>query len=225
MGDALAIASTGFEIAGQTRDYNAQVRAFNQAQKNIVIETNYALQNYEFERMQAMTETVNDLLQTHKQTSQQVASVDTAVLQEVGSGRTADALMRATRNMQAETLGSIKEKYRNVSGQIDLNKEQTVLSANNQLRSMATPTKPNYMATFIKGATSYMGAKEQQAVLRDRQNINKGNIFTGSPTTPFTPLLNNEFSGNYVFSNQLAGINKVTNVKQPMFNFTSNLLI
>lgn len=49
MGDVaagLSILGTGMGMYGANKDYEAQVEAYKQAQKGIVIETNYALQNY-----------------------------------------------------------------------------------------------------------------------------------------------------------------------------------
>ena len=177
MGDittGLSILGTGMEMYGANKDYEAQVEAYKQAQKGIVIETNYALQNYEFDRQQNLIQAINDIQEIRKTSTQQIGAVDTAVLQEIGGGRTAEALMRTTRQQQADAIGSVEGRLSNIYNQIDLNKEQAVLSANLQLRNMARPQRPNMMTTLIKGYSDYLQVNEQQQILKDRREINKG---------------------------------------------------
>ena len=105
---------------------------------------------------------------------QKEGAVDTSDLQKISGGRTAEALMRTTRQQQADTIGSVEGRLSNIYNQIDLNKEQAVLSANLQLRNMARPQKPNMMATLIKGYSNYLQVNEQQQILKDRREMNKG---------------------------------------------------
>ena len=177
MGDVttgLSILGTGMEMYGANKDYNAQVEAYKQAQKGIVIETNYALQNYEYDRQQNLIQAINDIQEIRKTSAQQIGAVDTAVLQEIGEGRTAEALMRTTRQQQADAIGSVEGRLSNIYNQVDLNKEQAVLSANLQLRNMAKPQRPNMMATLIKGYANYLQLNEQQQILKDRRDTNHG---------------------------------------------------
>ena len=171
---SMAILGTGMEMYGANKDYEAQIEAYKQAQKGIVVETNYALQNYEYDRQQNLIQAVNDIQEIRKTSAQQIGAVDTAVLQEIGGGRTAEALMRTTRQQQADAIGSVEGRLSNIYNQIDLNKEQAVLSANLQLRNMARPQKPNMIATLIKGYSNYLQLNEQQQILKDRREINHG---------------------------------------------------
>ena len=129
-------------LLGQKADkeaYKKQLEAYQQQQKNITMQANYAVMNYNIEKERALAQVANDLFETRQQTSSQIANVDNAVLQEVGYGRTAQSLMNASRTQQALTLDSQKERLENTLTTLDLNKEQAVISANNQLQSLSVP--------------------------------------------------------------------------------------
>lgn len=153
-------------LLGQKADkeaYNKQLEAYQQQQKNITMQANYAVMNYNIEKERALAQVANDLFETRQQTSSQIANVDNAVLQEVGYGRTAQSLMNATRTQQALTLDSQKERLENTLTTLDLNKEQAVRSANNQLQSLSVPQYTKYgLNSFIDTYTNYLKLEDSR---------------------------------------------------------------
>lgn len=158
--------------------YNKQLEAYQQQQKNITMQANYAVMNYNMEKERALAQVANDLFETRQQASSQIASVDNAVIQEVGYGRTAQALMNAPRTQQALTLDSQKERLENTLTTLDLNKEQTVISANNQLQSLSVPQYNKLGLSDLIGAYTNFMKLEDSRKNRDfiKKQGERGNV-------------------------------------------------
>lgn len=120
---------------------------------------NYALMNYEIERQDAYDAAVNEITKVRINQQQLNSQVNSAVMEGQGAGgRTAQRLMRAAEADTARTVSSIQDNYLRKSNEIDLNKEQTVLSTHDYLVNLKDSTKPNKLGDILSLAATGISA-------------------------------------------------------------------
>lgn len=155
----LPIASALMQTYSANRQLEQQAQANVQTAKNIILSMNYAFQNAEQERQDAFEATIAELENIKLQGNRQTASVEAAVSEDLGSGRTADLINRSARADVNRALGSTKANYQKRSNEIDLNKETTLLNAKQQINSIQDVKKPSLLSTLVNIGAAYYQAK------------------------------------------------------------------
>jgi hypothetical protein len=135
-----AIASSGLGIAGQIMDYNSQVDTANAQSKQAVTQMNLSFQNYEIERQDSFDSAVDEIAKTRMSANANQGTVNTAIGEQMGQGRTATLLMRNAKSKEAIAVSDIKDSYQRKSNEIDLNKESTFRSTQSYLSQIKRPS-------------------------------------------------------------------------------------
>ncbi len=186
--------TAGFAVAsalmGAYDQNNALIRqgeANRQTAINQITSMNYSFQNLEQERLDAFESAVSELetarLQGKRMESQVAAAVNEGL---EGGGRTADLLKRAAEADTNRATGSIKDKYRKKSNEIDLNKEAALLNAKQNISSIQDVEKPNLFGTLLNiGAAYYQGriADEKIQTMRNHAGVSGGTSGGGAKTS------------------------------------------
>lgn len=120
---------------------------------------NYAFQNYEIERQDAYDAAVNEITKTRINQMRLNSSVNAAIMEGYsGGGRTAARLMRAADADTSRAVSSIQDNYLRKSSEIDMNKEQTLLSTKDYIAGLKAQYKPNKWGDLISLAGTALGA-------------------------------------------------------------------
>lgn len=161
----LPIATAVMQTYATNRNLENQARANVQTAKNIVLSMNYAFQNAEQERQDAFEATIAELENIKLQGNRQVSSVEAAVNEGLGNGRTADMIVRSARADVNRATGAAKANYQKRSNEIDLNKENALLNAKQQISSIQDVKKPSLLSTLVNiGAAYYQGKSTMEAI-------------------------------------------------------------
>lgn len=130
-------AQVGLQALGMRGQYSSQARMLEAQALGATKEMNYAFQNYEIERQDSYDAAVNDIIKTRINQMQLNAQVNAAISEGyAGGGRTANRLMRAAQADTDRTVSSIQDNYLRKSSEIDLNKENTLLSTRDYLGNL-----------------------------------------------------------------------------------------
>lgn len=165
MSVAAAVGMKALQIAGQNRSTADMLSA--QAAGSYK-QMNYAFQNYEIERQDAYDAAVNEIMKVRINQQQLNSGVNAAIMEGyAGGGRTAARLMRAADADTARSVSSIQDNYMRKSSEIDLNKEQTLLSTKDYLVNLKNQYKPNKFADILSlaatGFSAYNGYLNDKA--------------------------------------------------------------
>lgn len=172
-------ASLATQVLGMGIQNHYQRKMAEMQAQGVHKETNYALQNLEQNRQDAYDAAVNEITKTRMNQLQLDSQVEASVL-ETMEGKTADRILRTTKGRSVRGAQSVEDNYQRQSNEIDLNKETTVLSANERLKSIKKAGTPNAMGQILGIATSYMNMRsgmEMQAV--------KDEYYTRQTATPW----------------------------------------
>lgn len=160
MGVIFPIATALSGVYAQNRALEQQAAANALTSKGMIQSMNYSLANLEQERRSSFEATVDEIAQTRLQALRLQSSVDAAVNENiVGGGRTAALIKRSVANDAARTISSIKGSFANKTNEIDLNKEQTMLNAKNQINSIPQVKAPNFLTTALGVTGDYYNYK------------------------------------------------------------------
>ncbi|WP_295789446.1 hypothetical protein [uncultured Veillonella sp.] len=133
----------------QRQEAIAQGRQMAEQATNAITTMNYAFQNYEQERRDAFESAVANLERIQLNSKGLQGSVDNAVSEELGDSKTGRLISRAT---HAETLRaslSEKDNYVRKSNEVDLNKEQQLVSTKAYTSGLHPPKLPSKTSMFL----------------------------------------------------------------------------
>ena len=165
MCDYAAAIQAGLKVGGQIMSYDgavknwkAEVAAKKQEATNIIRSTNYQLQDFEINRKDNFDAAVMEIMKVQQNAKSLNASVSHAVQEDQGDGRTASMITRSTLGDTARTTDSIKDNYGRLSNEIDLNKERTLMGANQQLDGIKISNKPSFLPYLLNSASIGLNA-------------------------------------------------------------------
>lgn len=197
---------------------------------------NYALMNYEIERQDAYDAAVNEITKVRINQQQLNSQVNAAVMEGQGAGgRTSARLMRAAEADTARTVSSIQDNYLRKSNEIDLNKEQTVLSTHDYLVNLKDSTKPNKLGDILSLAATGLTAwndslnasAQKETLLGGSDGIGADGVFNPGMISDYPQTLANGFtmfaggSGKLVPYNAMNGYSAFYDTNG---NLTENLM-
>lgn len=152
-------------VSAQKQQEKAQINALKKTAAGYVQQMNWSFQNYEMARQSAFAAAIEDMTKTRIQAQRQYGSVSAAVNEDlVGGGRTADALKRNVRNMEAQATASIQSNFEAKNNEINLNKIAQLVSTQNAIKSLPSVQRKNNLSYLLDGAKMYFGAKNASDV-------------------------------------------------------------
>lgn len=154
----VAAAQIGLQAFGMAQQSRANAKMAEAQARGAIKEMNYSFQNYEQNRRDAFDAAVNDIVKTRINQMQLNSGVNAAVNEGMGSGRTADRLIRAAAADTSRVVASIQENYGRKSNEIDLNKEAKALSTKDYLANLKEQSKPNKLADMVNLAGTALNA-------------------------------------------------------------------
>lgn len=154
----VAAAQVGLQAFGMAQQSRANAKMAEAQARGAIKEMNYSFQNYEQNRRDAFDAAVNDIVKTRINQMQLNSGVNAAVNEGMGSGRTADRLIRAAAADTSRVVASIQENYGRKSNEIDLNKEAKALSTKDYLANLKAQSKPNKLADIMNLAGTALNA-------------------------------------------------------------------
>jgi hypothetical protein len=152
------IASAGLGIVGQVMDYNSKIDQANAQRKQAVTQMNLTFQNYEIERQDAFDSAVDEITKTRMKAESSQATVQTAIGEQMGQGRTSQLLMRNAVSKESMAVSDIKDNYSRQSNEIDLNKESVLKSTQSYVKQIKDPS---ILGLAVGIASSTLGAINQ----------------------------------------------------------------
>ena len=165
MCDYAAAAQAVLQVAGQASAYEGEkanwkaiVAAKKQEAANVVRSANYSFMDDEIDRRDAFEAAVQDIMKTRMNAYSLNSSVEAAVAENIGSGRTADLINRSSKAAEGRAVASIQDNYAQRSNEIDLNKERTLLNAQQTLAGIKAPPKPSKAPYILNSITSIWSA-------------------------------------------------------------------
>ena len=127
----------------------AEGQAMAQQATNAIQSLNYSFMNYEIERRDSFDSAVADLTKNAMSSRVLVGGVENAVSEEMGDSNTGRLINRSTNAEGLRAQTSIKENYNKTSNEIDLNKEQALLSTQQFIAGLNPPKLPSYAALAL----------------------------------------------------------------------------
>ena len=155
---ALGIGGQLLNYKGAKDNWKAEVAAKKQEATNIIRSTNYQLQDFEINRNDNFDAAIMEIMKVQQSARSLNASVSHAVQEDQGDGRTASMITRSTLGDTARTTDSIKDNYGRLSNEIDLNKERTLMGANQQLDGIKISNKPSLLPYLLNSASIGLNA-------------------------------------------------------------------
>ena len=152
MSGALGIGGQVLNYKGATSNWKAEVAAKKQEATNIIRSANYQLQDFEINRKDNFDAAVMEIMKVQQSARSLNAGVAHAVQEDQGDGRTASLITRSVEGDTARTTDSIKDNYGRFSNEVDLNKERTLMGANQQLDGIKISNKPSMLPYLINSA-------------------------------------------------------------------------
>lgn len=151
-----------------------QINANYRTAYGILQSMNYSFQNLEQERQAAFASQVEDMTKVRMNAHQQEGSVRAAVNEELmGGGRTADMINRSVRADESRVASQAQANYQRKMNEIDLNKEATLINAQNQIKSIPDVQTPSYLSTLMDTASDFL------QTYNTLQNINSMRLKAG----------------------------------------------
>lgn len=202
MGSTMAWLAGGQALMGYMGDranYKAQLQAQRMKMQNAVRTMNHSFQTLEHQRREAYEATIEELNNIQLQNRYLKGSVDAAVSEELGDGRTARLLSRAQGGAGLRAMTQSKDNYNRRSDEIDLNKETAYINMQTYVKGLELPEKPSIAKHALNAFIGYKMGKSQANLLQ-AFNASKG-----------------------VRETQFTGENPFSNVKMPMYDSKYNV--
>ena len=162
-----AAASAGLGIASSVMQYRAAGEQAKAQAEGAIKSMNREFMNDEIERQDAFDAAVEDITKTRLNALDLTSSVNAAVNEEIGNGRTAALLERNVQGDEARNVASIQSNYESKSNEIDLNKETQLLSTKEYISNIKPPSKTalmlNIASNIVGGITGANNAKAEAA--------------------------------------------------------------
>lgn len=155
MGNAIG---AGLGIIGQVMDHNGKVAQAEAMGQQAIMQMNYSFQNYEMQRQDLFDAKVNEIAKLQSKSANTQATIDTAIGESMGEGRTAKLLARASQGRDAQKLSSVEDNFDRRSGEIDLNKEAVYKSTLNYTQGIKTPS---VLGALVGIGSTVMGVMNQ----------------------------------------------------------------
>ena len=127
----------------------AEGQAMAQQATNAIQSLNYSFMNYEIERRDSFDSAVADITKNAMSSRVLVGGVENAVSEEMGDSNTGRLINRSANAEGLRAQTSIKENYNKTSNEIDLNKEQALLSTQQFIAGLHPPKLPSYAALAL----------------------------------------------------------------------------
>lgn len=179
-------------IGSRRDEQKARRKAQERKRKNALITMNYAFQNLESSRQDAFDGAVSDLEKIRMNTRGLQKGVEASVAQDIGEGRTARAINRATRAEALRAEGSVKDNYERQSNEVDLNKEQQYLNTKTYIESLVMPSLPSFTDVATDLAQGYLSYRAERYSNKHKPI----NPYENSPTPTKYNVIRPEYTKN-----------------------------
>lgn len=185
----------------QKREAIAQGRQMQEQAKNAITTMNYAFQNYEQERRDAFDSAVANLERININARGLQGSVDNAVAEEMGDSKTGRLISRATHADALRAVLSEKDNYTRKSNEVDLNKEQQLISTKTYTAGLHPPKLPSKMSMLWNMASGVYGAYAKGQDVETFRKTHYGIYNTLQPSPPYKNFsTRNYLDGVYTFA-------------------------
>lgn len=174
-------AMLGLQLAGAYKQTSAQrdaIKAQNAAIKanmqQVLNSTSYTYANLMSAQQQKFEDTVQTLYQTNKQSHALVASASNAEGESLARGRSTAKVVQALSLKADETNATIKNNYQRTFDTLRSSMEQTAISAQNQINSLASGIQkemPSYTLGMANAFLSWQGNKNAIDLLKLQSGV------------------------------------------------------
>lgn len=199
VGTGLQVLSIGSQFLGDRNNAKAVARAQRMKARNAITTMNYNFQNFEAQRRDMFDVAVGELEKINLNARGLQETVNVALGEEQGEGRTARAIQRSTEAMGQRAMSSVKDNYVRQSNEIDLNKEQQYIQTRQYIEGLEVPSLPSPVASLLQiGASLYAGRTLKEDI--DAYRVSKGVI---DKNRSYLGLGRSNGLGSYKYHNSL----------------------
>jgi hypothetical protein len=175
------VAGAVLKIAGDVVNSRAQAKQAEAQGKAIVSSMNRDFMNLEIQRQDEFDAAVKEIADVRLNAARTGATLDVAVNEDLGDSSTGKLLKRSAKASEARAVSAIQDQYSSKSGEIDLNKETTLLNAKAAIGGIQKPSKTAFaIRTLSTVAGAYTSAQNQQA--QANADGMDWNLYTGAKT-------------------------------------------
>lgn len=175
---AALAAGMGMKAYGVYSGWKAQDTYAAQQRKDVIAEINQQIQNSNEERQDAYDAAVTEMMKADQNALQLNSQTEAAVNEDyAGGGRTADAIMRHSVADNARYNLSVQDNYRRRLNEILLNREATIKTGYNKIKSIKGTTRKSRFADILglasDGLTAY---NTYQGIMDNRKTGGKSGV-------------------------------------------------